>query len=582
MKSLRFLAASSIVLGAVIVGAVTADSAGAAPRYESDNMGAVLKGAKRYIVRFADSMKPSDIDAVVRNSERGGRAKERLEYSKVFKGSVIDMKPAALQALLRSGKVVWAEPDQQVRASATQDASQLWGLDRIDQRALPLDGGYTYDSNGAGVTAYVVDTGILATHNDFGSRVRAGYDALGGDTVDCNGHGTHVAGTVGGSTYGVAKGVELVSIRVLDCMGSGSSSGVIAGIDWAIADHVSGPAVLNMSLGGGSSASLNAAVDRAVADGITVVVAAGNSNADACTASPASALSALTVGSTTSADARSSFSNYGSCVDIFAPGSSITSAYYTGNSAVATLSGTSMASPHVAGAVARYLGLNPSATPSQVNAAVVAQATTNVVSSPGVDSPNYLLNSNFAAPVAPTTTTTASTTTTLAPTTTVVTTTTSASPSTTVSPTTTTPVGSTTTAPSSTTTSTMPSTTTTEVPRVRPVAPTNVTASYSPERRYVTLSWVDDPATRATLIGHVVTVYVGDTPVAVLPNGSRGQQARIKVRQQRFASLTLSFTVSAVNRQGISAASARSNSVTIPARRSNSDESSASTYYFED
>ena len=267
MKSLRVLALSSLVLGAIAITSIAPGTVSAASPADSDNMGAVLKGAKRYIVRFADSMRAADIDSLVKNTEKGGRAKERLEFGKVFKGSVIDLKPVGLQALLKSGKVLWAEPDMQVKALATQDASQVWGLDRIDQRNLPLNSTYMYDSDGSGVTAYIVDTGILGTHTEFGSRVRAGYDALGGDTVDCNGHGTHVSGTVGGATYGVAKNVNLVAVRVLDCTGAGTTSGVIAGIDWAVADHVSGPAVLNMSLGGGSSASLNSAVDRAVADG---------------------------------------------------------------------------------------------------------------------------------------------------------------------------------------------------------------------------------------------------------------------------------------------------------------------------
>lgn len=547
MKLSRFLFVSSLVFGVALTTVTTTPSVSAAPRVANDNLGVVPSGAKRYIVRFKDSAKQGEIDSLLKNIESGGRGKKRLGLANVFKGSIVDLEPAALQALMASGKVAWAEADQRVMASATQDVSQLWGLDRIDQRTLPLNGKYSYDSDGAGVTAYVVDTGILPTHVDFSSRVRAGYDAFGGSTIDCNGHGTHVAGTVGGTTYGVAKAVSLVAVRVLDCAGSGSSSSVVAGIDWAIADHASGPAVLNMSLGGGFSSALNSAVDRAVADGITVVVAAGNSNADACSTSPASTASALTVGATTSSDSRASYSNFGSCLDLFAPGSGITSAYYSGNNATATLSGTSMASPHVAGAAARYLGLNPTASPASVSAAVVAQATSAVVAGAGTGSPNLLLNANFLASISPTTTTLAPTTTstTLAPTTT----------STTLAPTTTTTI--------------VGTTTTTKAPRVRPVPPKKLVASYSSDRSLVTLTWVDDTATRDTLIGHVIAVYEGAVaaPVAVLTDGPAGQVARIKIRSARNQSYQLSFTVSARNPAGLSAPSERSNQVVVPSRR---------------
>ncbi|MSY38944.1 MAG: S8 family serine peptidase, partial [Actinobacteria bacterium] len=239
-----------------------------------------------------------------------------------------------------------------------------WGLDRIDQLTANLDGLFTPAGTGSGVVAYVVDTGIYAAHSDFTGRISSGYTAIsdGNGTNDCNGHGTHVAGTIGGTTYGVAKQVTLVPVRVLGCTGSGSTSGVIAGIDWAITHHASGPAVLNMSLGGGYSKTLNDAVVAAVADGITVVVAAGNSSVNACDSSPASEATAITVGATSSNDARASFSNYGSCVDLFAPGVNITSAGISGTTSASTFSGTSMASPHVAGAAAVYLGLRSSAT----------------------------------------------------------------------------------------------------------------------------------------------------------------------------------------------------------------------------
>ncbi len=266
-----------------------------------------------------------------------------------------------------------------------------WGIDRIDQRSLPLDSSYACAGDAINVNAYIVNTGIYA-NDDFASRLRAGTSTVSGSssTVDCNGHGTHVAGTVGGTKYGVAKNVNLFPVRVLDCAGSGYTSGVIAGLNWVGANFTA-PAVVNMSLGGGTSKSLDDAVSALVVLGITVVVAAGNDNADAANYSPARVATAITVGATTSTDGRSSFSNYGSVVDIFAPGSFITSAWIGSTTATNTISGTSMAAPHVAGAAAVYLGLNPTATPAQVATALTTGATANVVSNPGTGSPNKLL-----------------------------------------------------------------------------------------------------------------------------------------------------------------------------------------------
>jgi len=281
-----------------------------------------------------------------------------------------------------------------VRLDTTQ-SNATWGLDRLDQRDLPLNATYSYDKTGSGVTAYIIDTGIRLSHNDFGGRATSGYDAIdGGSADDCNGHGTHVSGTVGGTTYGVAKGVRLVAVRVLDCGGSGSNSGVIAGVNWVTSNHAAGqPAVANMSLGGGVSTALDQAVSNSIADGVTYALAAGNSNANACNSSPARTPNAITVGATTSSDARASYSNYGTCLDVFAPGSNITSAWSTSNTATNTISGTSMASPHVAGAAAVYLEGNPGATPAQVASALSGAATTGKVTSPGSGSPNRLLYS---------------------------------------------------------------------------------------------------------------------------------------------------------------------------------------------
>ena len=275
-----------------------------------------------------------------------------------------------------------------------------WGLDRIDQRARPLSGTFNTTATGNGVTAYVVDTGIRITHQQFGSRAVYGTDTVDGDGIasDCNGHGTHVAGTIGGSSYGVARQVRLVAVRVLGCGGSGTWSGVIAGVDWAVGHHETGPAVMNLSLGGGRNSAVDAAVERAVADGITVAVAAGNSSTDACTQSPAAAPDALTVGATTNTtnDARASYSNFGSCLDVFAPGSSIPSAWSTSDTATNTISGTSMASPHVAGVAALYLSVsgNGSKTPQQVGGALTAEATSGIVGGAGAGSPNLLLYTN--------------------------------------------------------------------------------------------------------------------------------------------------------------------------------------------
>ncbi|TDR22622.1 S8 family peptidase [Marinicella litoralis] len=317
-------------------------------------------------------------------------------YSTALNGMVLKSdSQRAVDALTKDPRVAFIEADQTVSIGATQ-SNATWGLDRIDQANLPLNSTYNYDANGTGVNAYIVDTGVRISHNDFGNRGNSGYTAIndGNGTNDCNGHGTHVAGTVGGSTYGVAKNVEIYAVRVLGCNGSGSNSGVIAGIDWVAANHIK-PAVANMSLGGGASSATDNAVNSAVAAGITMVVAAGNDNSNACNYSPARAASAVTVGSTASNDARSSFSNYGTCLDIYAPGSSITSTWSTSNTATNTISGTSMAAPHVAGVAALYLDDNPNASPAQVQAAIENSAIPNKVSDAKTGSPNILLN-NFS------------------------------------------------------------------------------------------------------------------------------------------------------------------------------------------
>ncbi|HAJ38063.1 MAG TPA: hypothetical protein DCL15_20520 [Chloroflexi bacterium] len=323
-------------------------------------------------------------------------------YADAIAGYAATLSDVALQRLRKDPDIAYIEQDQIVTALDVQ-SNPPWGLDRLDQRTLPLDTLYTYSATGSGVHAYIIDTGIRAAHVEFSGRIGSGRDFVDDDSnpTDCNGHGTHVAGTIGGSTYGVAKQVTLHGVRVLDCAGSGYTSGVVAGVDWVTANAIR-PAVANMSLGGGVSSALDAALRSSVAAGIVYVVAAGNANSDACNTSPAREPSAITVGATTNNDVRASFSNYGACLDIFAPGVNIVSAYYTSDTANATLSGTSMASPHTAGVVARYLQGAPGASPADVATALTAAATIDLIHDPGTDSPNRLLFAELGPPPPPT------------------------------------------------------------------------------------------------------------------------------------------------------------------------------------
>ncbi len=317
------------------------------------------------------------LQSVLDDVQATSRTRITQTFESALTGFVAELDPAAAAELAADPRVESVERDLPVSILATQSGAP-WGLDRIDQRS-GTDGSYTYETTASNVTAYIIDTGILTSHADFGGRATNGFDAFGGNGQDCDGHGTHVAGTVGGSTYGVAKGVRLVGVRVLDCNGSGFTSGVIAGVDWVTA-NASGASVANMSLGGGASSALDAAVRNSIASGVTYAVAAGNENRDACQGSPARTAEALTVGATDTADRRASFSNYGSCVDLFAPGVGIRSAWYTSTTATASISGTSMASPHVAGAAALFLAANPGASPAEVSAGVLAAVTDGTVS----------------------------------------------------------------------------------------------------------------------------------------------------------------------------------------------------------
>jgi aqualysin 1 len=332
----------------------------------------------QYIVLLKSSV--ADVEAATRDLMWNRRSAIAQTYQYAVKGFAAKLSKAQADSLSRNPKVELVQPDLRVRGEGVtvQSNPSSWGIDRVDERDYPLDSRYSYGASGSGVNVYVIDGGVRVSHSEFGGRAHFAFDALGGSGTDCRGHGTHIAGTIAGATYGIAKKANIYSVKVLDCEGNSELSKIIAGVDW-VTGHRKLPAVANMSLGSVGNSIFDAAVQASINSGVTYVASAGNDDTDACKQSPARVSQVLTVGATKQNDYRASWSNFGSCVDIFAPGDLITSAFYTSDGATRVMSGTSMASPHVAGVAALYLSAHPSATPSQVRSAIVGNATTGHV-----------------------------------------------------------------------------------------------------------------------------------------------------------------------------------------------------------
>jgi len=402
MRHVRLLSARRLAgLGIAAVAALGLAIGTASPAGASGASGDIVDAGGpnaipgSYIVVFKESAVRSHGLGTLTNTAAGkAAAKVERRYVAALHGFAGTMSQTAARQLAADPDVAYVAQNHTVHLLADQANPPSWGLDRLDQRDLPLNSDYHYDVTGSNVTAYVIDTGIRVTHQTFGGRAGWGTNTTGdGNNTDCNGHGTHVAGTIGGSQYGVAKGVHLVAVKVLDCSGSGSFAGVAQGIDYVTAQHAAGaPAAANMSLGAqGSDTTTENAVRNSIADGVTYAIASGNSNADACNFTPARVAEAITVNASDINDARASFSNFGTCTDIFAPGVNITSSWNTSDTATNTISGTSMATPHVAGGAALYLSANPSASPATVQQALKDNATLNHITNPGTGSPNRLL-----------------------------------------------------------------------------------------------------------------------------------------------------------------------------------------------
>lgn len=391
--------------------AVQAQTTGVAPLRVSSQAEVV---PDHYIVVYKQGISAASVETTIRAEVAAQGGEVKFIYAAALNGYAAYLPAQALAAVRANPAVDYVEadtviklPDDELKVNTNEvktnisEPNAVWGLDRIDQRNLPLSTTYEYEKTGTGVNVYVIDTGIRSTHVEFGGRASKDHDSIGDgqDGNDCDGHGTHVAGTIGGATYGVAKSVTIHAVRVLDCNGSAYASQVIDGVNWVTGNRIK-PAVANMSLGGWGLASLDTAVTNMIASGVVLVVAAGNSDDNACNYSPARVPGAITVGATEFTDERASYSNWGTCVDIFAPGSYITSAWNAGDTVINTISGTSMASPHVAGVAALYLEDHPDATPGIVRNTIVNTSTPNLVTNPGSGSPNILLYSLFG-PVPP-------------------------------------------------------------------------------------------------------------------------------------------------------------------------------------
>jgi len=370
---------ATLSLAACSDGVTSARAPEAAP-LRAASAGRAVEG--RYIVVLKEGADPRSVAALA-------GAEPRHIYESALNGFAASLNAGQLNALQHNPSVEYVE-EEQLHDYAVTQSGVTWGIDRIDQRSRPLSTTFTYTSTGSGVRAYIIDSGITPSHTQFGGRASVAYDATGGNGLDCNGHGTHVAGTVGGATYGVAKGVSLRGVRVGTCGSSLYTSDIVEGIDWVRANHVK-PAVANMSLGGGASSSINTATTNLINSGVTVVVAAGNSNTLACNGSPSGVTAAIVVAASTSTDARASYSNYGSCVDLYAPGSSITSAWYSSTTATNTISGTSMASPHVTGVAALYKSTYGEASQATIQTWLINNSTANVITSNPTGTPNRLL-----------------------------------------------------------------------------------------------------------------------------------------------------------------------------------------------
>ncbi|MFE9402013.1 S8 family peptidase [Streptomyces sp. NPDC006530] len=386
------LTALGVITAGLSSGPATGASAAPAEQGRTARTGVADAVPGSYIVTLKDAVARADSAAGRAVARKYGVTVKRT-YRQAVNGYAVRASEAQAERLARDPAVASVSADRTFHVTASQPRPPSWGLDRIDQPKLPLDRRYTYPAGaGSGVTAYIIDSGVRITHQDFGGRASDGYDAIDDDLVaqDGNGHGTHVAAIAAGSRYGVAKKAKIVAVRVLDDAGSGTTEQIVAGIDW-VTRHAAKPAVANLSLSGGVDAVVDQAVRRSIASGVTYTVAAGNDSQDASLHSPARVREAITVGATTERDARDSLSNYGGALDLFAPGESIASAWNASDTATVTDSGTSMAAPHVAGAAALYLADHPTARPAQVAAALTTAATTGVVTRPGAGSPNRLL-----------------------------------------------------------------------------------------------------------------------------------------------------------------------------------------------